>query len=124
MRRISLSVIFKCWKKLAFSDERGLVFNNIIDIAKVHSPKYMLLENVKHIKKISDGKVYKYDMLKKIDASEIPQEKKTDVIKKAKQEYKQEKILKKEDQKEENIIEGRRTRGNRVNYAELAGKKK
>lgn len=47
-------------KKLAFSDERGLLFNNIIDIAKVHSPKYMLLENVKHIKKISDGKVYKY----------------------------------------------------------------
>ena len=73
---------------------------------------------------LDDGKVYKYDMLKKIDASEIPQEKKTDVIKKAKQEYKQEKILKKEDQKEENIIEGRRTRGNRVNYAELAGKKK
>jgi hypothetical protein len=54
----------------------------------------------------------------------VPQEKKIDVIKKVKQEYKQEKILKKEDQKEENIIEGRRTRGNRVNYAELAGKKK
>lgn len=47
-------------KKLAFSDKRGLLFNNIIEIAKFHSPKYMFLENVKHIKKISDGKVYKY----------------------------------------------------------------
>ena len=34
-------------------------------------------------------------MLTKIDASELPQERKTDVIKKAKQEYKQEKILQK-----------------------------
>ena len=63
-------------------------------------------------------------MLTKIDDSEIPQEKTPDIIKRAKQEYNQEKILKREDQKEENIIEGRKTRGNRINYAELAGKKR
>ena len=72
---------------------------------------------------LNDGKVRKYDMLTKIDDSEIPQEKTPDIIKRAKQEYNQEKILKREDQKEENIIEGRRTRGNRINYAELVGKK-
>ena len=63
-------------------------------------------------------------MLTKIDDSEIPQEKTPDIIKRATQEYNQEKILKREDQKEENIIEGRRTRGNRINYAELVGKKR
>ena len=53
-----------------------------------------------------------------------PQVKKTNIIKKAKEDYKQELLLKREDQKEENIIEGRRTRGNRINYAELVGKKR
>ena len=59
-------------------------------------------------------------MLSKV--SLVPEVKKPNIIQKAKQDYKQELILKKEDQKEENIIEGRRTRGNRINYAELAGK--
>ena len=48
---------------------------------------------------------------------------KQDIIKCAKQEYKQEKILIKEDQKQENIRETR-TRGKRIDYAELAGKKR
>ena len=47
-------------KKKTFSDERGLLFNEIIRIAKVKNPKFMFLENVKHILKVGDGKVIKY----------------------------------------------------------------
>ena len=65
---------------------------------------------------LNDGKVRKYDMLLKV--SHVPEVRKPDIIKRAKQEYKQEKILEKEDQKQENIRETR-TRGNRINYAEL-----
>ena len=62
-------------------------------------------------------------MLMKV--SDIPEEqRKPNIIQKAKQDYKQELQLKREEQKEENIIEGSRTRGNRINYAELVGKKR
>ena len=47
-------------KKKTFSDERGLLFDEIIRIAKVKKPKFMFLENVKHILKVGDGKVIKY----------------------------------------------------------------
>jgi DNA (cytosine-5)-methyltransferase 1 len=46
--------------KKAFNDERGLLFNNIINIIEIKRPKICILENVKHIKKVSDGQVYKY----------------------------------------------------------------
>lgn len=46
--------------KNTFSDERGLLFDEIIRIAKVKNPKFMFLENVKHILKVGDGKVIKY----------------------------------------------------------------
>ena len=46
--------------KKSFNDSRGLLFNHIIRIAKYHKPKICILENVKHILKIDDGKVYKY----------------------------------------------------------------
>jgi DNA (cytosine-5)-methyltransferase 1 len=46
--------------KKALSDIRGLLFNNILEIVKYHLPKYCILENVKHIKKVSNGDVYKY----------------------------------------------------------------
>ena len=71
---------------------------------------------------LSDNKIRKYDMLIKVDTPP-PQNKKPDVIKRAKQEYKQENILKKEDQKQENVRETR-TRGIRIDYAQFAGKKR
>lgn len=42
------------------SDSRGQLFDEIIRIANLRNPKYMFLENVKHIMKISDGEVLKY----------------------------------------------------------------
>jgi len=47
-------------KKKSFSDKRGLLFDEIIKIAKEKKPKFMFLENVKHIKKVSNGKVFEY----------------------------------------------------------------
>ena len=51
--------------KKSFGDSRGGLFDYIIKIAKEKQPKFMFLENVKHIKKISDGKVFDY-ILKEI----------------------------------------------------------
>jgi DNA (cytosine-5)-methyltransferase 1 len=47
-------------KKKTFSDDRGLLFDEIIRIAKVKQPKFMFLENVKHIMKVSNGEVLEY----------------------------------------------------------------
>ena len=47
-------------KKKTFEDSRGLLFDEIIRIAKVKTPSFMILENVKHIKKVDNGKVFKY----------------------------------------------------------------
>jgi len=53
-------------KKKAFNDDRGLLFDEIMRIAKIKKPEIMFLENVKHIKKVDDGKVFKY-ILDKLD---------------------------------------------------------
>lgn len=47
-------------KKKCFEDERGLLFDEIIRIAKEKRPKFMFLENVKHILKVSNGEVIEY----------------------------------------------------------------
>jgi len=47
-------------KKKCFEDERGLLFDEIMRIAKEKQPKFMFLENVKHILKVSEGKVIEY----------------------------------------------------------------
>ena len=47
-------------KKKCFNDDRGLLFDEIIRIAKVKKPKFMFLENVKHILKVDGGKVIDY----------------------------------------------------------------
>jgi DNA (cytosine-5)-methyltransferase 1 len=47
-------------KKLARKDPRGKLFDHIIRIAKLKNPSYMFLENVKHIRKIDNGKVFEY----------------------------------------------------------------
>tara|TARA_B110000037_G_C17090210_1_gene493691 strand:+ start:724 stop:1929 length:1206 start_codon:yes stop_codon:yes gene_type:complete len=45
-------------KKKSLNDKRGKLFENIIKIAKQKQPKFMFLENVKHIKKIDNGSVF------------------------------------------------------------------
>ena len=47
-------------KKKTFKDNRGLLFDEIIKIVKVKKPKFLFLENVKHILKVSGGKVMEY----------------------------------------------------------------
>ena len=47
-------------KKQCFNDERGLLFDEIARIARAKKPKFMFLENVKHILKVSNGKVIEY----------------------------------------------------------------
>ena len=47
-------------KKKCFEDDRGLLFDEIVRIAKYKQPKYMFLENVKHILKVGDGEVIEY----------------------------------------------------------------
>ena len=46
--------------KKCFEDERGMLFDDIIRIVKVKKPKFMFLENVKHILKVGGGEVIKY----------------------------------------------------------------
>lgn len=43
-----------------FDDKRGILFDEIIRIANVKTPKFMFLENVKHILKVGDKKVIQY----------------------------------------------------------------
>ena len=47
-------------KKKTFSDDRGLLFDEIIRIAKNKKPKFMFLENVKHILKVGNCEVIEY----------------------------------------------------------------
>jgi DNA (cytosine-5)-methyltransferase 1 len=55
-------------KKKCFDDERGLLFDEIIRIANAKKPKFMFLENVKHILKVSNGEVIEYIKKKIADA--------------------------------------------------------
>lgn len=54
--------------KQNFSDKRGMLFEHILRIAIEKKPSFLFLENVKHIKKISDGEVFTH-ILKRIDES-------------------------------------------------------
>ena len=47
-------------KKKTFQDKRGGLFDEIMRIVKIKQPKFMFLENVKHILKVSEGEVLKY----------------------------------------------------------------
>lgn len=47
-------------KKQSFSDQRGGMFDYILKIAEKFKPKYLFLENVKHIIKINNGEVMRY----------------------------------------------------------------
>jgi len=46
--------------KKTFDDERGLLFDEIIRIATYKLPRFMFLENVKHILKVGNGEVFNY----------------------------------------------------------------
>ena len=45
-------------KKQARADQRGLLFDSIVRILERCRPKVVILENVKHIRKVSDGQVF------------------------------------------------------------------
>ena len=47
-------------KKGGFGDKRGQLYENILEIAAEKKPSFMFLENVKHIKKIDNGEVFKH----------------------------------------------------------------
>ena len=47
-------------KKKGFDDKRGMLFEYILKIAAHKKPSFMFLENVKHIRKIDDGKVFEH----------------------------------------------------------------
>jgi DNA (cytosine-5)-methyltransferase 1 len=51
-------------RKKTFEDERGLLFDEIARIARATRPRFMFLENVKHILKVDDGQVFDYIMAK------------------------------------------------------------
>ena len=54
--------------KNMFNDKRGMLFEHILRIAVEKKPSFLFLENVKHIKKIGDGEVFKH-IIKRIDES-------------------------------------------------------
>lgn len=45
-------------KKKGLKDARGNLFENILSIAKIKQPKFIFLENVKHIKNIENGEIF------------------------------------------------------------------
>ena len=47
-------------KKGGLSDKRGQLFEYILQIATLRSPRFMFLENVKHIMKIDGGKAFEH----------------------------------------------------------------
>jgi len=54
-------------KKKGLDDKRGQLFEYILKIAELKKPSFMFLENVKHIKKINDGLIFKH-IIKKINS--------------------------------------------------------
>jgi len=52
-------------KKGGLGDKRGQLFEYILKIAEFHKPRFLFLENVKHIMKIDDGKAFDH-ILKRI----------------------------------------------------------
>lgn len=53
-------------KKGNLNDPRGTLFEDILRIAQQKTPKFMFLENVKHIKKIDNGNTFNY-IIKRIN---------------------------------------------------------
>lgn len=53
-------------KKKSLNDSRGTLFEDILRIANEKKPKFMFLENVKHIKKIDNGNTFNH-IIKRIN---------------------------------------------------------
>ena len=53
-------------KKKSLNDSRGTLFEDILRIANEKTPKFMFLENVKHIKKIDNGNTFNH-IIKRIN---------------------------------------------------------
>ena len=53
-------------KKKGLNDSRGTLFEDILRIANEKTPKFMFLENVKHIKKIDNGNTFNH-IIKRIN---------------------------------------------------------
>ena len=51
-------------KKTTFKHHKGTLFDEIMRLIKDKKPKFLFLENVKHIMKVSNGEVFKYVMAK------------------------------------------------------------
>ena len=49
---------------MTLQDDRGLLFDEIMKIAAVKRPRFMFLENVKHILKVGGGEVFQYILSK------------------------------------------------------------
>lgn len=64
-------------KKKNFSDKRGMLFEHILRIAAHKKPKFMFLENVKHIKRINKGESFKYILKRIRETGYVVDEKKT-----------------------------------------------
>lgn len=54
--------------KGALQDDRGNLFMEILRIARVKKPRFMILENVKHIKRIQNGDVFRTILQRLYDA--------------------------------------------------------
>jgi len=46
-------------KRLGFTEDRGNLFNNIMEILEYHKPKYVILENVQNLKNHDEGNTWK-----------------------------------------------------------------
>ncbi|MCP1297945.1 DNA (cytosine-5-)-methyltransferase [Chryseobacterium sp. S0630] len=46
-------------KRLGFTEDRGNLFNNIMEILEFHKPKYVFLENVQNLKNHDEGNTWK-----------------------------------------------------------------
>lgn len=58
-------------KKKAFEDKRGNLINYVFNIIKEKNPKFIFLENVKHILKINNGEVFEYIINKLVELGYI-----------------------------------------------------
>jgi DNA (cytosine-5)-methyltransferase 1 len=51
-------------KRLGFSEERGNLFSNIMEILEYHKPKFVILENVQNLKNHDEGNTWKVIRMK------------------------------------------------------------
>lgn len=50
----------KAGRQRGLGEERGLLINSIIEILKIHTPRFVILENVRNLEKHDNGKTWTY----------------------------------------------------------------